>query len=88
MRDAAYTFRRLSTYVPDTTPLRLPAAAHVQDQDPAVLTFSPVTLSGGRGTFYRLKAGPFTDSASANEVCSALKARRVYCVVGDFSGTQ
>lgn len=49
---------------------------------------SPVTLSGGRGTFYRLKAGPFTDSASANEVCSALKARRVYCVVGDFSGTQ
>ncbi len=49
---------------------------------------SPITLSGGRGTFYRLKAGPFTDSASANEVCSALKARRVYCVVTDFSGTQ
>jgi hypothetical protein len=49
---------------------------------------SEVQLSGGRGTFYRVKAGPFTDVASAEEVCNLMKARNAYCVLSDFTGTQ
>lgn len=49
---------------------------------------SPITPSDNRGTFQRLKAGPFTDSASANEVCKLLKTRKVYCAVTDFAGAR
>ncbi len=49
---------------------------------------SAVELSGGRGTFYRVKAGPFTDITSAEEVCRLMKARNAYCVLGDFTGSQ
>lgn len=49
---------------------------------------SAVDLSSGRGTFYRVKAGPFTDTASADEVCRLMKSRNAYCVLSDFTGTQ
>ncbi len=49
---------------------------------------SPVQLSGGRGTFYRVKAGPFTDTSSAEEICRLMKARNAYYVLSDFSGNQ
>ena len=49
---------------------------------------STVQLSGGRGTFYRVKAGPFTDPSSAEEICSLLKSRNAYCVLSDFDGNK
>jgi hypothetical protein len=49
---------------------------------------SPVQLSGGRGTFYRVKAGPFTDTASAEEICRLMKSRNAYCVLSDFTGSK
>jgi len=49
---------------------------------------SPVQLSGGRGTFYRVKAGPFTDTASAEEICRLMKSRNAYCVLSDFTGNK
>lgn len=49
---------------------------------------SPVELSGGRGTFYRVKAGPFTDTASAEDICNLMKSRNAYCVLSDFTGNK
>lgn len=49
---------------------------------------SAVQLSGGRGTFYRVKAGPFTDTNSAEEICNLMKARNAYCVLSDFTGNK
>jgi hypothetical protein len=49
---------------------------------------SSVSLGADKGTMQRLKAGPFTDAASANEVCKVFKARKAYCVVTDFSGAK
>ncbi len=40
----------------------------------------------GRGTFYRLKAGPFTNWGSANETCDYLRGESWSCAVMDFSG--
>ncbi len=48
---------------------------------------SAVELSSGRGTFYRVKAGPFTDTGSADEICRLMKSRNAYCVLSDFTGT-
>lgn len=51
------------------------------------LTYRVGTLDKGRdGTFYRLKAGPLTDEATARTLCAAMQARRQYCVVREFSG--
>jgi hypothetical protein len=49
---------------------------------------SAVQLSGGRGTFYRVKAGPFTDTSSAEEICRLMKYRNAYCVLSDFNGNK
>jgi hypothetical protein len=49
---------------------------------------SAVQLSGGRGTFYRVKAGPFTDTSSAEEICGLMKSRNAYCVLSDFNGSK
>jgi len=49
---------------------------------------SAVQLSGGRGTFYRVKAGPFTDTPSAEEICGLMKSRNAYCVLSDFNGNK
>jgi hypothetical protein len=49
---------------------------------------SAVQLSGGRGTFYRVKAGPFTDTSSAEEICNLMKSRNAYCVLSDFTGNK
>ena len=35
----------------------------------------------GRGTFYRLRAGPLFDRAEADKLCAALKARGQGCIV-------
>jgi tetratricopeptide (TPR) repeat protein len=34
---------------------------------------------GGKGTFYRLKAGPVADNDAAQELCRKLKGRRQFC---------
>jgi hypothetical protein len=49
---------------------------------------SAVQLSRGRGTFHRVKAGPFTDTSSAEEICGLLKSRNAYCVLSDFTGSK
>ena len=38
-----------------------------------------VNLGTGKGTFYRLKAGPVKSAAAASELCRKLKRRRQYC---------
>lgn len=48
---------------------------------------SAIDFGDGRGTFYRLKAGPFADHAAAEQACVALRAKGAYCGVSDFLGT-
>lgn len=43
-------------------------------------------LGDGRGLHYRVKAGPLPDQASAAALCGRLRARGVFCQVGDFIG--
>ena len=38
-----------------------------------------VDLGGGKGVFYRLKAGPMPSNAAAKDACRSLKAKRQYC---------
>ena len=38
-----------------------------------------VDLGGGKGVFYRLKAGPLPSNGAAKDVCRKLKAKRQYC---------
>ena len=38
-----------------------------------------VDLGGGKGVFYRLKAGPLTSNGDAAALCRKLKAKRQYC---------
>lgn len=38
-----------------------------------------VNMGAGKGTFYRLKAGPLTSAKAAQDLCSQLKRRRQYC---------
>jgi hypothetical protein len=40
---------------------------------------SEVNLGPGKGTFFRLKAGPMVDKAEAADVCAQLKRRRQFC---------
>jgi hypothetical protein len=43
-----------------------------------------VTL-GKKGTYYRLKAGPFSDAGSAKDMCRKLKRRRQFCEPGTMN---
>jgi hypothetical protein len=45
-----------------------------------------VDFNDGRGTFYRLKAGPFADKKSAAARCDAIKSTGNFCHVEDFTG--
>jgi tetratricopeptide (TPR) repeat protein len=38
-----------------------------------------VNLGAGKGTYYRLKAGPFASKDAAADICRQLKQRRQYC---------
>jgi len=38
-----------------------------------------VDLGGGKGVFYRLKAGPLPSNAAAKDACRKLKSKRQYC---------
>ncbi|WP_300531766.1 SPOR domain-containing protein [Maricaulis sp.] len=40
----------------------------------------------GRGTFLRLKAGPFDSAGEARSLCADIEARGGYCMAGDFTG--
>jgi hypothetical protein len=46
-----------------------------------------VDFGDGRGTFYRLKAGPVRDAQAAAEVCRSFTSKGEFCDVTDFSGT-
>jgi cell division septation protein DedD len=45
------------------------------------LNVQTVTLSGGRGTYYRVQAGPFASRNAASAACTTLKARKQGCLV-------
>ena len=38
-------------------------------------------LGGEKGVYYRLRVGPFAQSATAKSLCAKLKARSVDCIV-------
>lgn len=40
-----------------------------------------IVLSGGKGTYYRVQAGPVGSRAAAGDLCSRLKARKQGCLV-------
>jgi cell division septation protein DedD len=44
------------------------------------LSVSRVDL-GGKGTYYRIQAGPVADEAKATQDCAALKSRKVGCIL-------
>lgn len=45
------------------------------------LSIQSVKLSGGRGTYYRMQAGPITSKSRATALCSSLKKRKQGCIV-------
>lgn len=45
------------------------------------LSIEPVTLKGGKGTYYRMQAGPFTSRNRASALCASLKRRKQSCIV-------
>jgi cell division septation protein DedD len=45
------------------------------------LSIQSVKLSGGRGTYYRMQAGPITSKSRATALCSSLKKRKQVCIV-------
>lgn len=45
------------------------------------LSIQSVKLSGGRGTYYRMQAGPLTSKSQAAALCSSLKKRKQGCIV-------
>lgn len=45
------------------------------------LSIETATLSGGRGTYYRMQAGPFASRAQATAMCASLKKRKQSCIV-------
>ncbi|MFT5486842.1 MAG: cell division septation protein DedD [Paracoccaceae bacterium] len=45
------------------------------------LSIQSVKLSGGRGTYYRMQAGPLRSKAQATALCSSLKKRKQGCIV-------
>ena len=55
----------------------------VSDLQPRVIA---VDFNDGRGTFYRLKAGPFTSKQAAASRCEEIKSTGNYCHVEDFTG--
>jgi len=48
------------------------------DLTPAVVR---VDLGGGKGVFFRLRAGPFASLAGARTLCAKLKVRKLECIV-------
>jgi sporulation related protein len=53
--------------------------AHKDLLDGLSMEISQINLGPGKGTFFRLKAGPLRDSGAAENVCRQLKSRRQYC---------
>lgn len=45
------------------------------------LDIQSVQLGGGRGTYYRMQAGPMTSKAQATALCANLKKRKQGCIV-------
>lgn len=45
---------------------------------------SEIDLGKGKGTYYRLKAGPLADKKAAADMCAKLKQRRQYCEPAAF----
>jgi hypothetical protein len=44
------------------------------------LSISPIALSG-KGTYYRIQAGPIADEGRASQFCASLKSRNVGCIL-------
>ena len=38
-------------------------------------------LGGGKGTYYRMQAGPLASRSAANSLCTRLKQRKLGCIV-------
>ena len=45
------------------------------------LSIETITLSGGRGTYYRMQAGPLSSNTQAAALCDSLKKRKQSCIV-------
>ncbi len=45
------------------------------------LSVQRADLGPGKGVYYRLRAGPLSDEATARELCDKLKARKVGCLI-------
>lgn len=45
------------------------------------LSIEATTLSGGRGKYYRMQAGPLKTKAQASALCNSLKKRKQSCIV-------
>lgn len=45
------------------------------------LSVQRVDLTGGKGTYYRVQAGPLASRAAAGSLCTRLKARKLSCIV-------
>lgn len=45
------------------------------------LSVQRVALSGGKGTYYRVQAGPLASRSAAGALCTRLKARKLSCIV-------
>ena len=45
------------------------------------LNIETITLSGGRGTYYRMQAGPLSSNTQAAALCDSLKKRKQSCIV-------
>ena len=73
---------------PSVDALRISWMLLAQRHGEILQRFEPrfVQSTSGSGPAYRLIAGPIDNTASANKVCSELRARRVTCGVSAFSG--
>jgi tetratricopeptide (TPR) repeat protein len=60
--------------------------AHKDLLDKLSAEITPINLGPGKGTFYRLNAGPLVDRNVAADLCGKLKRRRQYCEPTFLSG--
>ncbi|MGB0682476.1 MAG: SHOCT domain-containing protein [Magnetovibrionaceae bacterium] len=59
---------------------------HPQQLGSLSMDIARVNMGAGKGTFYRLKAGPLTSASAAKDLCSQLKRRRQYCEPSTVNG--
>jgi hypothetical protein len=68
----------------------LPGWAVLQQRHPVLQGLKPIVtevdFQDGRGTFYRLKAGPLQAAAAAQSICAAIRSRSGFCQLDEYAG--